>query len=86
VAFQGEDGVLPPHARSVIGDPHEGQAALLDVDLDRTRAGVEGVLHQFLDDGRWTLDHLPGGDLVHEPRREYLDERHGLSYHADPTV
>ena len=86
MTLQGEDGVLPPHSGAVVGDPHEGQASLLDVDLDRAGSRVERVLHQLLDDGCRALDHLPGGDLVHEPRREYLDARHGLSYHVDPTV
>ena len=70
--------VLPPHAGPVVGDPHEGEPAVLQVDLDRAGPRVEGVLEQLLHDRGRALDHLPGGDLVHEPRREHLDERHAL--------
>ena len=40
-------GVMPA---PVVGDAHQARAALLEVDPDVRRAGVEGVLDQLLDD------------------------------------
>ncbi len=42
----------------------------------RRRAGVEGVLDQFLDDARRPLDHFAGGDAVDHVLAEAAD-RHG---------
>ena len=35
-----------------------------DLDADAVGAGVERILQQFLDHGRWPVHHLAGGDLV----------------------
>ena len=86
MALEGEERIVPRHARPVVRDPDESQAAILEVDLDVPGARVERVLEQFLHDGRGAFDHLAGGDLVDEPRGKDLDEWHALSYHADPTV
>jgi hypothetical protein len=43
------------------------------VDGDPTRAGVDGVLDQFLDDGGRTLDDFAGCDLVREILRKTGD-------------
>jgi hypothetical protein len=60
-------------AVTVVGDADQGDAAALDLDRDRGRAGVERVLDQFLDGGRGPLDHLAGGDLGGNQRRQDLD-------------
>ena len=51
-------------AGAVVGDEDPRQAALLDLHLDPGGAGVDGVLHQFLDRARRPFDHLAGGDAV----------------------
>jgi len=38
---------------------------------------IEGVLHQFLEDGGRTLHHLAGGELVDEGVGEDADFRQG---------
>ena len=52
-------------------------AAHLHRDRDARRAGVDGVLDEFLDDRRRALHHLAGGDLVGEFGRELADLPHG---------
>ena len=47
-------------------------------DLDARRAGVDGVLDEFLDRARRALDHLARGDAVHGLGRELAD-RHDCS-------
>ena len=53
-------------AAAVVADADQLRAALLDVDLDPCRTGVEAVLDQLLDDRRRALDHLAGCDLIDE--------------------
>src|SRR5690606_26381560 len=54
----------------------QARAALLDVDVDAQRTGVEAVLDQFLDHRSRTLDHLAGGDLVDEFGGKWPDAGH----------
>ena len=65
-------------AAAVVAHAHQADAAVLDVDRDPSRAGIERVLDQLLDDGRRTLDHLARSDLVDERTFEYPDG-HGLA-------
>src|SRR5690606_7385550 len=55
---------------AVVGDADQPAAAVLDLDLDPARAGVERVLDELLDDGRGPLDDFTGGDLVDQLRRQ----------------
>ena len=64
-------------AGPVVTHPDQLGAAALDLDLDRTRAGVEAVLDQFLDHRRRALDHLAGRDLVDELLGQDTDGHRG---------
>ncbi len=64
-------GRRDPHP--VVGDANQALPALLELDPDLRRAGVDRVLEELLHDGGGTLDHLPRGDLVHEVEREELN-------------
>ena len=50
-----------------------------------SRAGVERVLDQFLDDGGRALDDLAGGDLVREVQREPVDAGHTQTSVVSPS-
>ena len=43
--------------------------------VDPSRAGVDAVLDQLLDDRTRTLDHLSGRDLVGDDRVKQFDQR-----------
>ena len=43
---------------------------------ERRGLGVEGILHQFLDDAGGALDHFAGGDLVGDLLGEKADAVH----------
>ncbi len=62
-----------PEPRAVIADQDAREAALLHLDLDAGRAGVDGVLNQLLDGARRPLDHLAGGDAVDGLLRQAAD-------------
>ena len=64
VALHGERQLVGLDADAIVAHPHQAEAALLDVDLDAPRAGIERVLDQLLDDGGRPLDDLAGGDLI----------------------
>ena len=64
MALEGEQGVVARHALGVVRDAQQAPAAGLDVQLDAARAGVDGVLDEFLGDRGRALDHLARGDLV----------------------
>ncbi len=76
VALERQGRVVAVQAAAVVRDPDEREATLLHVDRDRARARVERVLDELLHHRGGALDHLPGGDLVHEPGRQDLDARH----------
>src|SRR2546422_4137303 len=75
VARQRQLGVRPAHPRTVIAHPDQALPAVLDLDPDRARTGVERVLDQLLDDRRRSLDHLARGDLVGDLGCEHGDPR-----------
>jgi len=64
VSFERHDGILARHTAAVVADSNTLTTAVFDREIDRGRAGVERVLDQFLDDGRWAFDDLARGDLV----------------------
>ena len=61
-------GILGTHAGAVVRDPHEGDAAVLDLHGDLRGACIDGVFHQLLDDGSRAFHHLAGGDHVRQIR------------------
>ena len=52
------------HAAPIVGDAHQAHATLLQLDAHTARTSIECILHQLLDDGGGTLDHLARSDLV----------------------
>ena len=62
---------------TVVGDPDPPRASTLEGDLDPSRACIEGVLDQLLDDGGGPFDDLARRDLVDESGGELLDPGHG---------
>ena len=68
--LEGEKRIVARHSAAVVAHGHEVTSAGDYSDVDARRAGVEGVLEQFLEDGRWPLDDLSGGDLVCHVERQ----------------
>ena len=64
VALDRESEIGVGHAAAVVGDGDLSPAAAVGENIDPARAGVDGILDQFLDHARRTLDHLAGGDAV----------------------
>ena len=54
------------HAAAIVGDADPPPAAAIGEDVDPAGAGVDRVLHQFLDHAGRPLDHFAGGDAVDE--------------------
>jgi hypothetical protein len=75
VARQGERQILRPHAATVVGDADQGLAAMGDLHGDPRGAGVDGVLHQFLDRTGGPLHHLASRDTVDRGIVELADHR-----------
>jgi hypothetical protein len=49
------------------------------VNREAMRPGIDRVFDEFLDDGRGTLDHFTGRDLVREVSREPIDRAQAQS-------
>ena len=79
VPLDGKREFVRRHAAAVVVDAQQRQAAGDGDHVDLRGAGVDGVLDQFLDDGRRPLDHLAGGDAIDGLRRELAD-RHAAIY------
>ena len=71
VALEAEDGVVRAHAAAVVDDLDERAAGIRDDHVHLTRAGIQGVLHQFLHDGGRPLDDLARRDHVRDVPRQY---------------
>ena len=56
--------VVAGHADAVVGDADQPPAAAVGDDLDLLRAGIEGILDQFLHDAGGPFHHLAGGNAV----------------------
>ena len=64
MTLKGQPGIGLRHAMSVVNDLYGGAARINDDDADALCAGIDGVLHQFLDDRSRSLDYLTGGNLI----------------------
>ena len=78
MARQRQRELVGGNAAAVVAHARESHAARFDFHLDASRAGVEAVLDQLLDDGGRALDDLAGRDLIDEVIVEDAD-RHGGS-------
>src|SRR5690606_17134897 len=73
VAFDREPEIAHIHSSAVVRDANERETAAGRDDLNLACAGIDGVLDEFLDDARWTLDDLAGRDAVDRLRCELAD-------------
>ena len=64
VSRESERQLIPVDADSVVAHADAAHAALLEEQFDSPRARVEGVVEQFLDHRRGSLDDLAGRDLI----------------------
>ena len=64
VAVEGHARVDGRHATAVVDDLDQVLAAVAEVDLHRSRPGVDGVLHHLLHHRGGPVDDLARGDLV----------------------
>src|SRR5262249_42348930 len=64
VALDRQREVVMRHAGAVVADADQPAAAAIGDDLDAGRAGIERVLHEFLDHARRPLPHLARRDAV----------------------
>jgi hypothetical protein len=64
MALEGEQGVVAVHPLAVVPDADLTLAAPGDADVDRARAGIQGILDQLLDDGGRPVDDLARRDAV----------------------
>ena len=77
VAIDRQRQVGRGHAAAIVGDADPPPAAAVSENVDPAGAGVDGVLHQFLDHARGPFDHLAGGDAVDDLFGKLAD-RHGF--------
>ena len=68
MAAEGNRCVLCAHAAAVVRDAQIGDAAVLQLDGDRSRTCVNRVFDQLLADGRRTLNNLTGCDQIRHMR------------------
>jgi hypothetical protein len=66
VSRQRKHQLVAIDAVAVVTHAAQAHAALLDLDLDATRAGIDAVLDQLLQHGSGTLDDLARSDLMDE--------------------
>ena len=68
--------VIVLDAVAVVFDFNQSFSGFLQRDFNGSRAGVEGVLSELLDDRGGPFDHLPGGDLADDVFFEDVDFGH----------
>src|SRR5262249_4755724 len=76
VGGEGQRQVVGLDAAAVIDDAEEVEAALADLDVESTGAGVDAVLEQFLEHAGGPLDDLARGDLSDDVIGQDLDATH----------
>ena len=79
VTLEGQRQLVGLDAAAVIDHPDQVDATVVSFDLDATSAGIEGVLDELYDDGRWTASHLAGGDAAGNFGREDTNRQAGRS-------
>ena len=72
MALKSKMEVLAAHTDSVIGNAYQAFTRLLNIHEYLGRFGVDGVLYQFLDNGRRALHHLSGGDFIDKTVGKYV--------------
>ena len=81
MALDCESKLVLFHPLAVVADADEAPPAVTEGDINLSRAGIDRVLNQFLDDARGALDHLASGDAVGNALRKSANP-HGQVYRA----
>ena len=82
MAIHRQREIAMAHAAAVVGDADPPPSAAIGENVDPAGTRVDGILHQFLDHARRTLDHLAGGDAVDDLFGELAD-RHVFRANLD---
>jgi hypothetical protein len=53
-------------ATPIINDSNPSDATCFESNLNRLRARIDGIFHQFFKNRSGSLDHFASGDLTHE--------------------
>ena len=67
------------HTATVVDDLYGRTSGIDHDDMDMTGTGIDGILHQLLDDGSRSLDDLASSNLVGDGIREEVDNVHGAT-------
>ena len=62
--LHGQSQVARIHSMTVVGNGYLCFSTACNANGDRLGAGVERILDQFLDDGRWTFDDFSGSNSI----------------------
>ena len=73
VAGQGQGQFAGGNPAAVVANPDQPDAALLHLNGDPGRAGIQTVFQQLLDDRSGTFNHLAGRNLTDQLRRQPLN-------------
>ncbi len=73
VPRDGQRQFLRRDAAAVVADADQAHTTFFQIDVDAVRAGVQRVLHQFLDHRGRPLDHFAGSDLVDQDLGQLAD-------------
>ncbi len=66
MARKGQRQFILRNARAIVTDQDATDAATFKANFNAGRAGINGILQKFLEDGRRPLNNLAGGDLANE--------------------
>lgn len=76
MAGDGKQHVFGVNAFTVVCNADEFHAATLDIHVDASGEGVDGVFEQLFDDAAGAFDDFPGGDAIDDVSIELLDAGH----------
>ena len=80
MTLKGQAGIGLAHPHPVINNLNQGAARVLENNLDMGGLGVNGVLHQFLDDTGGALDDLASSNLVgYRIGKQFYHVTHGIT-------
>ena len=71
--LHGQGQVARIHPMTVVGNGDLCFSAACNANGNRIGAGVERILDQFLDDGRWALDDFPSSNSIDRSLRQPAD-------------
>ena len=63
------------YTTTVIAHAYDAQPAMLDINVDVGRSGIERIFQQLLSDRGRALDDLPRRNLIRQPVLQGMDSR-----------